>query len=74
MIASAGGKLESMYFALGESDFYVIADMPDQSSAVAAALVTNASGAVSLKTTVLLTAEEIDNATKKRPDYTPPGR
>ena len=40
----------------------------------AVALATNASGAVHLSTTVLLTPAEVDAATKKPVNYTPPGR
>jgi len=33
-----------------------------------------ASGAVTLKTTALMTPEEIDQAVKKTPNYRPPGK
>ena len=29
LIKSGGGKLETFYYAFGETDLYVIADMPD---------------------------------------------
>jgi uncharacterized protein with GYD domain len=32
-IESAGGKLESLYFAFGDADFYLIFDVPDNISA-----------------------------------------
>ena len=35
---SAGGKVESFYFAFGDTDVYVVADMPDNASAAALAL------------------------------------
>ena len=38
---SAGGKVEEFYFAFGENDAYVIAELPD--NAAAAALITFAS-------------------------------
>jgi len=69
-----GGKLEAFYFAFGKNDLYLIADMPDNVSAAAIALAVNASGSVSARTTVLLTPEEIDQASKKSVTYTPPGR
>ncbi|MGH7517057.1 MAG: GYD domain-containing protein [Gemmatimonadales bacterium] len=69
----AGGKLESFYFALGESDVYVIAELPDATTAVAVSLAVNAVGAAHLRTVPLLTAEEMDTATKKAVDYRPPG-
>jgi uncharacterized protein with GYD domain len=68
-----GGSIEAFYFALGEDDVYVIADMPDNVTAVAVSGVVNAAGAVHLTTIPLVTAEEVDEATKKSVDYRPPG-
>ena len=70
---SVGGKLESFHFAFGERDAYVIADLPDNEAAAAVALTVNASGAAGVKTTVLLTPEEVDAATQRSVDYRPPG-
>ena len=74
LIQSVGGKLESLYFAFGSNDVLAIVDMPDSTSAAAASLALGASGAVTSTTTVLLTPEEIDQASKKSASYTPPGR
>lgn len=71
---SVGGMVEVFYYAFGDSDFYVIADLPDNASAAAIALMTRASGAVVVKTTVLMTPEELDAAAKKTPVYRPPGQ
>lgn len=68
-----GGKLESFHFAFGERDAYVIAELPDNETATAIALAVNASGAVNIKTTVLLTPEEVDEAARRSVDYRPPG-
>jgi len=73
-IESLGGKLEAFYFAFGQNDVIAIVDMPDAASAAAASIALAASGAVTGKTTVLLSPEEIDAAVKKTPSYTPPGR
>jgi len=73
MIKSMGGKLEVFYYAFGETDLFCIADMPDNISAAAMALIIAASGAVTLNTTVLMTPEEMDQAAKKTPSYRPPG-
>jgi uncharacterized protein with GYD domain len=70
---SAGGKLESFYFAFGGTDVYAVADMPDHASAAALALTVTAGGGATVRTVVLLTPEEIDEATKKTVDYVPPG-
>jgi uncharacterized protein with GYD domain len=73
MISSRGGSMESFYFALGETDAYVIVDLPDNETAAAFALAINGSGAVSSTTTVLLTPEQVDKAAQTRVDYRPPG-
>ena len=49
-------------------------DLPDDVAIAAATLAINASGAVTCKTTVLLTTEEIDQATKRIVEYRPPGQ
>ena len=73
MAKSYGGKVEAFYYALGDSDVFVIIDGPDNVTAAAASLAVNAVGAVRLKTTALLTAEEMDQAAKKGVTYRPPG-
>ncbi len=73
-IKSVGGKLESFYFAFGDTDVFVIADMPDQASATAASLAVGASGGGRCKTVVLMSPEEVDQASKKPMTYTAPGR
>ena len=73
MIKKAGGTMESFYYAFGDADVYVIFDMPDVASAVALSLAVNASGAVSLKTIPLFSAEEMDEAAKKQVASGPPG-
>ncbi len=70
---SAGGRLEAYYFAFGDVDCYAIGDMPDAATAAAMVLKLNASGRVKVTTTVLMTPEEVDEATKKSIDYRPPG-
>jgi uncharacterized protein with GYD domain len=71
---SVGGRVESFHFAFGDTDAYVIADMPDAASAAAIAMTVSASGGASVRTTVLLTPEEMDAAARKSPLYAPPGR
>jgi uncharacterized protein with GYD domain len=73
LFSSLGGKLESFYYALGETDAFIIGELPDNVSAAAASLIVNASGATSCNVTVLLTVEEIDEAAKKSPSYRAPG-
>jgi uncharacterized protein with GYD domain len=68
-----GGKLEAMYYAFGETDVILIADVPDSVSGLALSLAANASGSVNVKTTPLITIEEIDAACKKTVAYRAPG-
>ncbi len=73
MLEKAGGKLHSFHFALGTDDVIGIAEFPDTATAAATSLVVNASGAVHLHSTLLISPEELDAATKKAIAYTPPG-
>jgi uncharacterized protein with GYD domain len=73
-IKSLGGKMETFYYAFGDTDVYLIADMPDNATMAAAALRVSASGLVSVKTTVLMTPDEVDQAAKKSANYRPPGQ
>ena len=68
-----GGRVEAFYFAYGKTDALVIVDLPDSVSATAVALTVGASGSVRLKTTVLITPEEVDQAVKKTVNYRAPG-
>lgn len=74
MVKSIGGTLETFYYAFGETDAFVIVELPDNVTAGALALTVNASGAANVKTTVLMTPEDIDQARKKSPSYRPPGK
>ena len=72
-VAGAGGRLETMYFAFGAHDAYLIVDLPNNATAAALALAVNASGMTMTSTVVLLTPAEVDEATKKSIEYRPPG-
>ncbi|MFN2124323.1 MAG: GYD domain-containing protein [Candidatus Promineifilaceae bacterium] len=73
-VKEMGGTLEAIYFAFGDEDVFSIVDLPDNVSATAIALAITASGAVRIKTVVLLTPEEVDQATKKTVKYRAPGK
>ncbi|MDA1348723.1 MAG: GYD domain-containing protein [Chloroflexi bacterium] len=73
LIKGMGGSLEAFYYAFGKNDMYVIADLPDDATATAVSLAVGASGSASLKTTVLVTPETVDEAVKKTVNYRPPG-
>src|SRR4249919_2044057 len=74
LVESLGGKLETLYFAFGDTDVVAIVDLPDNAAAAAASLTIAGTGALTGEMTVLLTPEEIDQAAKKTGTYTPPGR
>ena len=74
LFESVGGTVEAVYYAFGETDLYLIVDMPTAASMTAAALTVSASGAATIKTTVLMSPEEVDAATKLTPAYRAPGK
>ena len=74
MAESLGGSVDALYFAFGDSDIFVVIDMPDNVSVAAVMMTVSASGALAnAKTTVLLTPEDVDSAAQKSVDYSPPG-
>jgi uncharacterized protein with GYD domain len=73
LVASVGGSVESMYWALGSDDFLLVADVPDAAAAASASLTVGASGAARVETVQLLTAADVDEAVKGRVEYRPPG-
>ena len=73
-VEDLGGKLDGFYYAFGETDCYVIVDVPDTVSALAISMVVDSSGEVHLKTTPLISPEDIDKACHKTVHYTAPGR
>lgn len=74
MLSAMDGKVEAFYFAFGDSDVYVIVDVPDTTSGAALSLAVNASGSVKLSTIMLMTPEEVDAACKKTVRYRAPGQ
>jgi len=72
LVRSLGGRLEGFYYAFGDTDLYMIVDLPDHASAAAASLIVAASGAGRWRTIVLLDAEDIDRAARSDASYTPP--
>jgi uncharacterized protein with GYD domain len=74
LLGSVGGRVEAFYYAFGDTDAFVTVDLPDNVTAAALSLTINATGAVTVKVTALLTPEEIDAAAKKTLAYRPPGQ
>ena len=76
IIGKLGGNVEAFYYAFGGEDVYAIVDIPDNVSSAAISLALGAGGGFRASTIVLLTPEEIDQATKKVASmgYRPPGQ
>jgi uncharacterized protein with GYD domain len=72
-IKAAGGSVEAFYFCFGQEDVIVIAELPDNITACALSLTTSSSGAVRVRTTPLLTVEEVDQALEVQTRYRAPG-
>ena len=73
LVKGVGGTLEAFYYAFGDCDLILIMELPDHASAAVFSLVISASGAAKVKTTILISPEEIDQATTKSVNYRPPG-
>ena len=54
-IEGMGGSVEVLYYAFGEPDLYIIADLPDDATATAVSLTIGAAGALNIGVTVLVT-------------------
>ncbi len=65
VIEDMGGTVENFYFAFGDHDAFVIADLPNEIAAAAIGLKINSSGLVNISTTALLTPEQVDAACDK---------
>ena len=73
LVEGLEGKVEALYFALGDRDVILIIDVPDIVTGAALAITVAASGLVRTKSTALLTVEEVDRALTKRVHYRAPG-
>ena len=71
-VESLGGHLDAFYFVFGENDVHIIVDLPENLTAAAISLAVMSTGAARMKTTVLITPEEMDKAVKTPVKYRPP--
>ncbi len=77
VIKKLGGKPVNSYWALGDTDFYVIVEFPDSQSAAAFSVAAMAGGAIkSLKTVPLMTMADGIAMMKKagKAGYRAPGK
>ena len=72
-VQALGGKVEAFYYAFGAADVVTIVDLPDNIKAAAVALASAGSGAVQIRTTPLLTVEDVDQALEINTQYRAPG-
>ena len=72
-VKAVGGTVEAFYYAFGEEDAVVILELPDGIAAAALSLAVSGAGTVRLKTTPLLTVEEVDQALEVHTQYRAPG-
>ena len=68
-----GGKLDALYFALGDDDFFVVVDVPSHVSITSLCVAAGASGTAHTQTVPLLTIAEMDKALSEDAKYRPPG-
>jgi uncharacterized protein with GYD domain len=69
----AGGRLDAVYFALGDDDIFAIVDLPSHVHMASLAALAGASGMVETRTVPLLTVEEMDWALDQDVSFRPPG-
>ena len=72
-VEGLGGTLEGFYYAFGEDDLLLIADLPDEEAAAAFSMFVSAAGALTVNCTVLMTPETIDRAVSRSVSYRAPG-
>ena len=65
LVKGAAGTVEALYWAFGDDDLYLIADLPDTAAASAISLAVAASESLRLKTVILETAEDVDEALER---------
>ena len=73
MAEHLGGRLEAMYFGLGESDTYIVFELPDTATAAAIAKAVNAAGTGHCNMQPILTPEQMDEALGIDTTFAPPG-
>jgi uncharacterized protein with GYD domain len=79
LVKSLGGTLESIHWAFGAEDFFIITELPDAAAAAVGSLTISASGAANVSTTPLLTASDLDDVADRvgsidyTVEYRPPG-
>lgn len=74
VLAQFNGRIEAFYFAFGADDAVLIVEVPDHETMAAISLTVSATGTIRTRATVLLTAEQIDEAARKHVNFRAPGQ
>jgi uncharacterized protein with GYD domain len=74
LLQSVDGKLEAFYYAMGDRDVIAIVELPDATSAAAVSLTGSATGLYKVRTTPLLSVEEVDRALARKLAIRAPGQ
>ena len=69
-----GGKIEAIYYSMGENDVIFVVDMPDHVSMAALSAAAATAGTARTKTTLLLSVDEMDKALGTSVAYRAPGK
>jgi uncharacterized protein with GYD domain len=73
LFSSLGGTVECFYYAFGDRDAFIIGELPDNAAAASLVMKVNAAGVTSVRTIVLMTTQEVDEAVQRTSRYRPPG-
>ena len=68
-----GGKIDGIWYSLGDADVYVVVDLPSHVHVAALSANVGTSGLVQVSTTTLLTVAEMDQALGEKVTYRAPG-
>lgn len=74
LLQSVDGKLEAFYYAMGDRDVVAIVELPDATTAAAVSLTGSATGLYKVRTTQLLSVEEVDRALARKLAIRAPGQ
>jgi uncharacterized protein with GYD domain len=68
-VAGLGGTTEVAYWAYGDTDIFIVVDLPDPEKATGLSLALATTGSFEVTTTALLTAAAMDAGVRKMPAY-----
>ena len=74
LLESVGGKLEAFYYVMGDRDVIAIVDLPNAEAAAAVSFAGMATGLTRVRTTPLLSIEEVDRALASKLAFRGPGQ